>query len=432
MPENVANSEEVEAKRQRFKKLREKAFKRVLREEQGDRDGDERLFRGMGESDSGFGSGDLDGSGVKRVMRRIRIRRRGADGRDVEEEFEFQADSDSDSDGDGTHEGHRNHRAKLNRERSKKGKDVQRRKNVWVGESFDIGREFVSATSSGLDVRPSTFPNDRDTTGGSSRSVRNRPSTSRHTTQDTFVTARTDFSSARSSQSEQKEGPRYGNDLTRTTSTNSTNDDPDRGQERSVRIHTRSSQGSSMRPLISKAPNRHEDGEDGSGLGGGGSNSFKTSGGIRNRLKSAIRRPTASSGPGSISAMTSPPHLDVGKSNRVGLTAVATRDERGKSKSVQFPMDPVTRRHSERGTRPGLGADKGVLKGNKAPASPTDVLSREGEDVAGTSAGAVEEAMEELEGEEDEQENPMAGSVVMRGESMLCLWADWQTVCWSE
>jgi hypothetical protein len=56
-----------------------------------------------------------------------------------------------------------------------------------------------------------------------------------------------------------------------------------------------------------------------------------------------------------------------------------------------------------------------TTQGNKAPAKPGDVLSREGEDAAGTSAGAVEEAMEEADA--DDEEAILPGQVVMKGES---------------
>jgi hypothetical protein len=53
-------------------------------------------------------------------------------------------------------------------------------------------------------------------------------------------------------------------------------------------------------------------------------------------------------------------------------------------------------------------------RGNKDPVNPLEVLEREGPAVAGTSAGAVEETVEE-----EEEDTIRAGQIIMRGESSL-------------
>lgn len=330
MPEKVVNSDQTEEKRRILRELRRKAVSRVL--------GDDEL-RSVGEE---------SGVGVRRAIRRIRIRRRRADGEEVEEDFDLR-DSDDEEDGRG-----------LKRFGKKK---KEKRKDVWVGESFDIGREFR--------ITPGTIP-EEDLTESVNPA---RPATSRHTTQDTFVTARTQLSATTS---------RSSHVPPEVASSSSSVDQPFLAKQ--------NSQGSSMQPLISTMNGEDEEDEDDKPL------SMKTASGLRKRLKSAIRRPPTTS------TIISPPR----RMSTVDSPRPA-RDPKG-AKSVQFPVDPVTKRHSE-GAGAGVGAEP-PRKGNKAPASPGDVLSREGDEVAGTSAGAVEEAL----GDEEEEDDFTPGSVILRGE----------------
>jgi hypothetical protein len=65
-------------------------------------------------------------------------------------------------------------------------------------------------------------------------------------------------------------------------------------------------------------------------------------------------------------------------------------------------VDPVERRDKD-----------SLVPGNKPPADPDDVLAREGEEAAGTSAGAQEAALEDDEW--DQEDAVELGGVVMRG-----------------
>ncbi len=113
------------------------------------------------------------------------------------------------------------------------------------------------------------------------------------------------------------------------------------------------------------------------------SKSVKTApAGLKTRLKSAIR-------------LQSSPDID----------RKASKTKLDKAKTVQFPLDPV-----QRGIDDENEGDV-VRKGNKKPVDPEDVLSREGEDAAGTSAGAAEEALQD----DEDEEVLLPGEVIMRG-----------------
>jgi hypothetical protein len=114
--------------------------------------------------------------------------------------------------------------------------------------------------------------------------------------------------------------------------------------------------------------------------------------GFKNRFKSAVKQ-----SPGGSTELRSIASPEAGRR--------AQTEPRHRSKSVQFHVNPVTQ---------GGGDREPPRKGNKQPADPSEVLEREGDAVAGTSAGAVEATVEE-----DAAEVPMAGSVIMRG-SLVC------------
>ncbi|EIW73527.1 hypothetical protein TREMEDRAFT_25253, partial [Tremella mesenterica DSM 1558] len=80
-----------------------------------------------------------------------------------------------------------------------------------------------------------------------------------------------------------------------------------------------------------------------------------------------------------------------------------------KSKSVQFPVNPVNV------VQEGEGEIK-PRKGNKAPVDPEVVLSREGDEAEGTSAGA---AVDLAENDEDEGEVVSPGEVIMRDRMLV-------------
>jgi hypothetical protein len=115
--------------------------------------------------------------------------------------------------------------------------------------------------------------------------------------------------------------------------------------------------------------------------------------GFKNRFKSSVKQ--SPGGSTELSSIASP--------------AVAKRADtvplRARSKSVQFNANPVTQDG---------GGREPPRRGNKQPADPSEVLERQGSAVAGTSAGAVEDAVEE----EEEEEPIQAGSVIMRGKPL--------------
>lgn len=319
MPEVFAHSDEVEERHRRIRSIQRAALKRV-----------------NGAAEAGRKGGRAIGDTRRKVVDRIRG-----------EDREVAVDLDSDSD-----ESER--RLRLRKKKKK-------RKDVWVGESFDIGREFRTDAMVDLDEQqggrepvregeesesiPPASPIDERRADSAPPSLA-RPPTSRGTTQDSFVTARTQFSDARSTVE-----PGY--ELNAVSSTSVTTASPAMGPKTA-------SPSSSLHPLISEPPRL--------------TLSPKTSiPEFKRRLKSAIRRPSSADTPA-----------------------------RNRSKSVQFPLNPE---------RDG-GTFDHPRRGNKAPADPESVLEREGSDMVGTSAEAVQAA----EDEEDEEEDFSPGQVIMRGE----------------
>lgn len=482
MPEAVVNSSEVEEQRRRLNAIKGAAVRRLS----------ESALGGVGAKGM-EGLDKLDGRRRRIVgrFREMKARRRsstvGEDGTGEDgDEVDLDLDVDDDDDGrDGTTD-ESGWRLPL------RGKKKKKRKDVWVGESFDIGREFrdgevrqVDDEESSRDavrdgqgqesMPPSSPVNSGPAEGGSGTSggrapsqaasapahlqpgdfarvtdgveEHDRPAPSRGTTQESFVTARTRFSDARS----QASATSSTHDLSQPSASKrqSTADSHDyelRGlaadHSPSTRLSdtapaarpdawlqsppmqpstSRQSGTSSMHPLIS-APETPISESPTSGISptdpgphsGAGPSSTRgktrtfaptspgTIGVFRGKLKSALRRPSA------------PPHTelrdgdDQAGSNVVGQArANAAADaQQSRAKTVQFPVDMDD--------APGV-MRKQVRKGNKQPARPSEVLAREGEEAEGTSAGAVEEAMADEEEEEEGMLRP--GSVIMRGES---------------
>lgn len=355
IPESAANSPEAQEKHERLRAVRTAAVKRISGVHDASRKGTKAL-----------------GDKRRSMQRSIRIRRTGNSGEVLEHEIPIDVGSSDDEEQTRGWFG-------------KKGK--QRRKDVWVGESFDIGREFKSAPTS---VIPDNIPlreavSEVNPTAGPSNVITPHPpirpgSSSRQTTQETFVTARTHTSGRSIAESETS--------MNRLESIDDTHTLRPARSIASVPTAHRDSHASSTEPLVANAPSMSPTISTKS-RGKLRSlypdlSSSKSTPNLRNRLKSAIRRPSGADQSFS----------EVGRDTTV----------RGKSKTVQFPVE--LEHHIEETAKP--------TPGNKAPADPGDVLSREGEDAAGTSAGAAEEAM----GEEEEEEDPiMPGEVIMRGMS---------------
>ncbi|WWD18499.1 hypothetical protein CI109_102951 [Kwoniella shandongensis] len=398
IPENVVNSKEVEEKRRRFRDLRKGAIRRLRG---GGEDGD---FGGEGLADFG---GDNEGGGrVRGVVRRIKVRRRGRDGEEVEEELDLDDDPELGHDGKNS------------------SKQKKTRKDVWVGESFDIGREFIARSVQSGERPP---PVNRGESGASDRNqgqsngegstprqVVSRPPVSTRTTQETFVTARTRLSSgvpgaSRSSLS--LDTPAEGGYNLNPNPQASLGTSPSTMASLPL-PRPRNSQSSSVQPLVSSPI--EEEGESSyatASLPGkkgrfSSGKTVATSPGISTRLKSALRHTSKSDIKTNQSIVSNEREQPLPRvKNGAG--------KYGKSKSVQFPVD-----HAEVLSSTDLTANSGPRelikrKGNKEPADPEDVLSREGDEAAGTSAGAVEEAMEE-EADDQWEEQKRPGEVIMR------------------
>ena len=336
-----------------------------------------------GQAEGTFGT--VDGrKGVRRVVHRIRVRRRNKHGDEVEEDVEL--DDGADSDSDGTIGGKMKNKAHMQKKKKTK------RKDVWVGGSFDIGQEFYvplgtevddsqgGGTSAGEQPQSDEEEEEEDDEAVS------RPGASRKTTQETFVTARTNINDSSSmivNLEPERDQPQTRDDLPM-HSGSSTLSAPVPGHQ------NRDSQGSSIQPLISLLgehdPENDEDGDERRDL----VTPVKKAPGLRNRFRSAVKQT-----PGGSTEL-----------NSIASPSVARRaqtEPRQRSKSVQFNANPVTH---------GGGDREPPRRGNKQAADPIEVLEREGEAVAGTSAGAAEERAEE-----EEEEPPTVGQIIMRGES---------------
>ncbi|WVF68945.1 hypothetical protein IAT40_003719 [Kwoniella sp. CBS 6097] len=462
IPENMVNSTEVEEKRKRFRDLRRKAIDHLplpIHSQSRDEDGGG-SFSDFGAEGGGEGSGTSRGM-IRGAARRISVIKRGLHGESVREELDLDLDEDEEEEDERNGIG--------------KGKKKKKRKDVWVGESFDIGREFFGYTENGtegerkLDDEIPALGSDQPgpfsiSTNTANSSTLKRPAVSTRTTQETFVTARTEFSS-RDDQDDETSSSVGGTPATAAAvagasrSTLDFHTDTEREVEgynlglgpggslaRSVtgtsspldmtppgRI--RVSQSSSLQPLITSPLDEHEHEHDLDGASSsqpsaalpkeGGSQSRSRSRSksksslpninISNRLKSALRH---SSRPNIKSSQSAFPDSDANRP----LTGSDDRQEPSlqqhqqplKSKSVQFPVDLVVR------SQPSKTVEEArKRKGNKAPVDPRDVLSREGDEAAGTSAGAVEDALDERGEEEGWEEDRRPGEVIMRDRMLV-------------
>ena len=419
IPENIAYSPESEGKRKRLSGLRKNAVRRL---------------KGQEEDNMGMVSAE------ERDKRRKFVswsRKRRKAGQLTDEESEATV-------GAGQQKG------------KGKGKEVQRRKDVWVGESFDIGREFrsgsglstptttqsdgiltplsdgkdrrdakadasphgegsarhTSVTSSngskGHDASPDAPPDDAvdDVDGG----LPQRPRPSRDTTQQTFVTARTEFSHSIVSEQPTEPLPK---DISHLDIPNSSL--RPRASHESLPSHLelpnkRQSGSSSVQPLMGSITSNRASAP--SSPKQSPTDMVKAPNpaalNLRKKLKSAMRKRSK----GKIRTVSEMPEAPGVNGYRV-VSEVSSEDERphrsglgrlGNSKSVQFPVDPV---HTP--TKPD-GTDALLRKGDKEPADPAKVLLRAGQATEGTSAGVVEEAMAETE-----EEAFVPGQIIMRG-----------------
>lgn len=343
MPENVVNSAAQVEKARHFRNMR----RRTVRHWTG-RDEDEARGR-LARANASLGLDD-GRRGVRRAVHRIRAGRAG-------DTNEFDLDDDSDSDDDDGAGPSARHGKK------------QKRKDVWIGESFDIGQEFR------------ILPGTTEDAQAAAEAPPTRPPNSTQTTQESFYTARTEFSDA--VEPPEPDGSPHGLNNGNT---------PD----------TRRSQSSSMQPLLPDvlAAEAKE-------ASSAASPSRTLHSAVKpmksaldmKSLKSALRRPRTSHNGRAATAA----ELDGASSNRRSAAG------KGRSKSVQFPMDPV-----QSPTVPYTES-----RGDEEPVDPQEVLSRRGEEAEGTSHGAVEEAIGEDEVEEEEF--VPIGQVIMRGEWITLL-----------
>lgn len=343
LPPSLETSSEVRAKRSRLHRARAEALHRI-------HGAVEVAHRNR--SSNGALEGPDEGR-IRGGLNKIRIRKRGTFGHDVEEEIDFDMDdmtSEHNTWG-----------------RKHKGKG----KAAWIGESFDIGREFIAPTrivSTNQEEINEEEYNGNAIAGPSS--PLQRPKMTPRSTQETFVTARTQLSSV--SGSSRTAQP--------TWDARSTGADESSYHTTTERVNTRRSNSSSTQPLLSE--NGHAGGQVEDNRGSLGSAGLK-------RLKSAIRRPSNSH--------TTP----AGPSSTVPMRSKVNPS---RSKSVSFPVELV---HT-------VDGEARLSQGNKPPADPDDVLAREGQEAEGTSAGAQEAALNEDLWDDEEVVEP--GDVILRGD----------------
>ncbi|KAL7420775.1 hypothetical protein Q5752_004727 [Cryptotrichosporon argae] len=360
LPETVANSDASRAGRRRLREARARVVRRV---------------RGEGEGNPGHGAGqsrrELREGGLghdergraRRAADHVRERLRGDEGESSEDDGE-------DEDG------------------------VQRRRDVWVGESFDVGREFEDVgmgkgkgrmpdfglgheggDGAGADVsdnhppRPSGQAQVGDTAGAGP----SRPRAIARSTQETFVTARTELSASSSSLAL----PLNGEDASAKPLETPSDSPLQETGPRSI--------ASSRRPLVPPDDETHSTP---ASLRQASHGKLRTRVDLAGKLKSVLRKDAHD--------VSSAATIHAAESAPAGAV------DAHRPKTVQFPVDPVHTAADPDGPR----------RGNKPPAEPEAVLAREGEDAAGTSAGAVEDALEEEEEEE-------FGQVVMRDRMLV-------------
>ncbi|WVO12653.1 hypothetical protein L204_100258 [Cryptococcus depauperatus] len=359
IPGKVYNSPQTEQKRRHVHDLRKRTIARIKEEL---RDGQWSLSD-LAEMESPDGR-------FRRVTARIRIRRRNKQGEHVEEDLDLDSSSDHELEGQNdTHFGG----------------------EKWVGDSFDVGREFMS-TVNYKDSQPALSQlnaEEKRTQSVGSKIMKEReefyrPPISTHTTQETFFTARTEFTNGESSQTASRSSSTVhetGDGLIHENeSLNASLHGPTATYNGSPNTHF--SLNSSIRPLI------EPDGNDDSLVNNKGKETIRSRVASLNstmpkKLKSALRY-------NSRQELRAQP-VQIGHKSSEGPP--------GKPKSVQFPIDNV---HVISPVIQESGNDKNM------PANPVSVLSREGEETQGTSAGATEDAMS------SQDDTKGAGDIVLR------------------
>ncbi|TYJ58455.1 hypothetical protein B9479_000662 [Cryptococcus floricola] len=350
IPDRVTSSAEVEERRRDFLDLRRKAIDKWKREI---RDDDSSLHS-VADAQSEDGR-------LRRAVSKIRIKRRNKHGMEIEE--------DLDLDETGIQLGGK---AKIGKE-------------VWVGESFDIGQEFMSTAAD--THTPELDEAEQESSQASASTIKpkpiSRPSTTSQATGETFVTARTAFSPSQSSLA---------------IDTQSTGQIPNPSpslhgsQNAQLRSpHTHHSASSSTQPLIDSS--ELSDSPPGSSKKGKEpARSVRTNISLPNRLKSALRY--------------SRPNLRGSSSAVIGddEEQADPREGQQKAKTVQFPADYAS-------VMPSL-----ARSGDSEPAKPEHVLEREGAEAEGTSAGAVEEVLGENEWLPEERK---VGEVILRDRMLV-------------
>ncbi|OXM79382.1 spore wall assembly-related protein [Cryptococcus neoformans Bt63] len=357
IPEKVLNSSHLQEKRRHFYDLRRRAAYKVRHELIGRKD-----------SLSGLEEDDADEGIIRRAALKIRVPGLGRD-EDREENLGPESDHESETYGPQTTVG----------------------KEVWFGESFDIGREFVSE---GFDNDEPSFlaTRDRQAVRRSGSVDRNRtqkytqhqrhlaphrPSNATRSTEETFFTARS-----------------------RNSEESSIDDCPTPVLEHTP--DTQLSPSSSVQPLIRSTKN-HADQRPPQwtgpntkkGKGPADQSVSSSTFAVPQKLKSAFRH-----------ASESP----VGAVELPGIDKSRATDLPQRAKSVQFPMDPTHPLASETG--------KMKVRGRNIPVDPNTVLSRAGEEAQGTSSGAAADAMAE---EEDKPQEPLAlqGNVLYKDRMLV-------------
>ncbi|WVQ73104.1 hypothetical protein IAR50_002668 [Cryptococcus sp. DSM 104548] len=353
IPDRVTSSAEVEERRRDFLDLRRKAVEKWKKEI---RDDDSSLYS-LADTQSEDGR-------LRRAVSKIRIKRRNKHGLEIEEDLD------------------------LDETGAQLGGKAKVGKEVWVGESFDIGREFMSTAADARDLEPEPEV-ELEGSQASTSTIKPKPisrpsNTSRATgeTGETFVTARTEFSPSQST-------------LAIDTQSISHNPDPSIIESPSTQLHsphTHFSPSSSTHPLIdpselADSPSSKKEREP--------VRSVRTSTSLPNRLKSALRYPR----PGLRGSQSSALFED-GQGQGQG----GHREGQHKAKTVQFPADHAS-------VMPSLTRD-----GDGGPARPEDVLEREGAGAEGTSAGAVEDALGDNEWLPEDRK---VGEVILRDRMLV-------------
>ncbi|WVQ65819.1 uncharacterized protein L199_003997 [Kwoniella botswanensis] len=399
IPQKTLNSNEVVEKRRRLSELKRSAISHLPFF--GEANGSNRDGTSFIGSDS---HGEADERHlIREAARRIKIRRRDRNGEEFEQHLELDPETPLEDGSKG--------------KTGSKGKG----KDMWSGESFDIGREFLGTIVDDQEEEEEPPPPKSTTQEkGKEKEQRKpiRPTVSTRTTQDSFVTARTEFTSLSTSEGNTSkstlaldEGHGDVDIGYQVTPQPSLGDNPDLDQEEGDRSKIRNSQSSSIQPLISEnaitVTSTHDVLEEPSTLGTStikpSPKKIKSNEGISTKLKSALRRP-------------SNVKLDItstksAQGNNSSSSTVFAVGKQGKSKSVQFPLDPTQPTSSlKRLGRVQEGNES--VQGDRDPVHPMKVLERTGQEAEGTSHQAVEIALEEEE--EDWEEVKRPGEVILR------------------